>query len=78
MFEPCIIILTLSGIALVTNVAICLYTLHLAKQAEHRQYMESFTSAFIQYECEAHGIRLSNSQPEYRTPENSNTKTKEE
>ena len=40
MPETCIIILVLSGITLVANVAICLYTLHLAKQAEHRQYIE--------------------------------------
>jgi len=47
MYDTCIIILVLSGITLVTNVAVCLYTLHLAKQAEHRQYMKGFTSAFI-------------------------------
>ena len=74
MSETCIIILVLSGITLVTNVAVCLYTLHLAKQTEHRQYMEGFTSAFIQYECEAHGITLSDSQPEDNTPENPDIK----
>lgn len=73
MPETCIIILILSGIALVANVAVCLYTLYLAKQSEHRQYMEGFTSSFIQYECETHGITLSDS-----TPENPDTKTKEE
>ena len=62
MYDTCIIILVLSEIALVANVAVCLYTLHLAKQAEHRQYMEGFTNAFIQYECETHGITLSDSQ----------------
>ena len=52
MYDICIIIiiLVLSGIALVANVAVCIYTLHLAKQSEHRQYMEGFTSAFINYE----------------------------
>lgn len=62
MYDTCIIILVLSGIALVANVAVCLDTLHLAKQAEHRQYMEGFTSAFIQYECETHGKTLFDSQ----------------
>ncbi len=62
MYDTCIIILVLSGIALVANVAVCLYTLHLAKQAEHRQYMKGFTSAFIQYECETHGKTLFDSQ----------------
>lgn len=72
MPETCIIILFLSGIALVANVAVCLYTLYLAKQSERRQYMAGFTNAFIQYECETHGITLSD------TPENPDTKTKEE
>ena len=65
MFETCIIILVLSGITLVANVAVCLYTLHLAKQAESRQRMEGFTSAFLY--CD----ELSDS-----TPENSDTQIK--
>ena len=72
MPETCIIILVLSGIALVANVAICLYTLHFAKQSEHRQYMEGFTSAFLC--CET----LSDTPQENNTPENPDTKTKEE
>lgn len=50
MYNTCIIILVLSGIALVANVAVCLYTLHLAKQAENRQKMEGFIEVFINYE----------------------------
>ncbi len=69
MPETCIIILVLSGIALVSNVAICLYTLHVAKQAEHSQYMKGFIEGFINYEWEAHGKTLSDSQPEDNTPE---------
>lgn len=71
MSETCIIILVLSGITLVTNVAVCLYTLHLAKQAEHTQKMEGFTSAFINYEEEID--KLQNNSQEHSTPENPNT-----
>ena len=47
MPEACLIILILSGIALVANVAVCLYTLHLAKQAEHRQKMEGYVKGLL-------------------------------
>ena len=47
MYETCIIILILSGIALVANVAECLYTLHLAKQAESRQRMEGYVEGLL-------------------------------
>ncbi len=71
MSETCIIILVLSGITLVTNVAVCLYTLHLAKQAEHTQKMEGFIEAFINYEEEID--KLQNNSQEHSTPENPNT-----
>ncbi len=72
MPETCIIILVLSGIALVANVVICLYTLHLAKQAEHRQYMEGFTNAFIhwiEHDCETSNGNFQKN----NIPENPNT-----
>lgn len=71
MPEACIIILILSGIALVANVAICLYTLCLAKQAEHRQYIKGFTAAFLY--CEEYTKTQPDNTPEHSTPENPDT-----
>ena len=47
MTDVCIITLVLSGVALVANIAVCLYTLHLAKQAEHRQKMEGYVEGLL-------------------------------
>ena len=70
MPAACIIILILSGIALVANVAICLYTLRIAKQAEHRQYIKGFTAAFLY--CEEHTKTQPDNTPEHSTSENLN------
>ena len=70
MPETCIIILILSGITLVANVAVCLYTLYLAKQVEHTQYIKGFTAAFLY--CEEHIKTQSDNTPEHSTPENPN------
>ncbi len=47
MPETCIIILVLAGIALVANVAICLYSLSLMKKYKHRYYNEGYIAALM-------------------------------
>ena len=47
MIDVCILALILSGVALLTNIAVCLYTLHLAKQAESRQKMEGYVEGLL-------------------------------
>ncbi len=71
MPEACIIILVLSGFALVANVAVCLYTLYLAKQSEHTQYMKGFIAAFLH--CEENMNTQLNNNHEDNTPEKSET-----
>jgi len=53
MLDASTIICVLTGIALVTNIAVCLYTLHLSKQAEHRQRIEGYAQALIERELDA-------------------------
>lgn len=47
IINVCILALILSGVALITNIAVCLYTLHLAKQAEHEQKMEGYVQGLL-------------------------------
>ncbi len=47
MIDVCILALILSGVALLMNIAVCLYTLHLAKQAEHSQKMEGYVEGLL-------------------------------
>lgn len=47
MINTCIIILVLAGIALVANVAICLYSLSLMKKYKHRYYNEGYIAALM-------------------------------
>ena len=52
MLDAWIIICVLTGITLVTNIAVCLYTLHLSKQAEHLQRIEGYAQALIDRELD--------------------------
>ena len=52
MLDAWIIICVLTGITLVTNIAVCLYTLHLSKQAERRQHIEGYAQALIDRELD--------------------------
>lgn len=47
MIDICILTLILSGVALIANIAVCLYTLHLAKQAEHTQKMKGYVKGLL-------------------------------
>lgn len=46
MLDACIIICTLSGIALVANIGICLYTLHIAWKAEASNYKDGYVKGY--------------------------------
>ena len=49
MLDTWVIVAVLAGLALIANIAVCLYTLHLAKKAAHRQFLEGYITASIEY-----------------------------
>lgn len=53
MLDANTVICVLTGVALVTNIAVCLYTLYLSKKAEHRHRTEGYTQALIERELNA-------------------------
>ena len=50
MTDALIIICILSGLALSANVAVCLYTLYLAKKLEHAKFLEGYAKAIVERE----------------------------
>lgn len=52
MLESWIIVAVLTGITAVANIAVCLYTLYLAKKSAHMQFMEGFTLALVERELQ--------------------------
>ena len=49
MLETWIIVAVLAGIALTANIAVCLYTLYLAKKTTRTQFMKGYTTALIEH-----------------------------
>lgn len=47
MEDTCIIVLVLAGVTLVANIAVCFYTLYLAKKCKDRYRNEGYIAALL-------------------------------
>ena len=59
MLNSWITLAVLSALALIANVAVCLYTLYLAKKSEHRFWTEGYIKGFIDFEANTNGLLAS-------------------